>query len=437
MGKKLNKKNIITGSVAVSLAAMMLIGGGTFAYLKDNAPAVKNNFNTNAVLVDLEETTGNGYNIIPGTAQDKNPKVSVTNTVDAWVYAIVEDNTESLVDYAIADGWQKLDGWNLGNTKVYYRSVSANDDVKEFPVLKDNKVSYDKALENSDMIDADGTLKAGLNLTFTAYAIQQEGFADAKTAFEEQYAAVGTADNLEQALSDGKTAVLSDDITLPAYLEVSGTVNIVGNGKKIVAPESTGTSITSRVINVNDQSEPVTINVKGADLVGPTTGTNTRGISVYASDNVTINIEDSSVSANYYALNIAGSSDNAVLNIKNSKITGWCAYQTWSPNTVATFDDCELIGLNDKTYNNNHWNDFATVVVNTDATNTKTIFNNCKITATATTGNNQYFMSIRASGTTVESHGSTFISNGTVIPNSEVENYIEVYSSDYLNFTID
>ena len=30
MGKKLNKKNIITGSVAVSLAAMMLIGGGTF-----------------------------------------------------------------------------------------------------------------------------------------------------------------------------------------------------------------------------------------------------------------------------------------------------------------------------------------------------------------------------------------------------------------------
>ena len=83
------------------------------------------------------------------------------------------------------------------------------------------------------MIDADGTLKAGLNLTFTAYAIQQEGFADAKTAFEEQYAAVGTADNLKQALSDGKTAVLSDDITLPAYLEVSGTVNIVGKQVEI------------------------------------------------------------------------------------------------------------------------------------------------------------------------------------------------------------
>ena len=39
---KLNKKNIITGGVAVSLAAMMLIGGGTFAYLKDNADPVTN-----------------------------------------------------------------------------------------------------------------------------------------------------------------------------------------------------------------------------------------------------------------------------------------------------------------------------------------------------------------------------------------------------------
>lgn len=148
-------------------------------------------------------------------------------------------------------------------------------------------------------------------------------------------------------------------------------------------------------------------------------------------------MEDASVSANYYALNIAGNSDNAVLNIKNTKVTGWCAYQTWSPNTVAIFDDCELIGLNDKTYNKDGWNNFATFVINEGATNTKTVFNNCTITADQTTGNKQYFMSIRATDTTVESHGSTFIANGTVIPNSEVENYIEAYGSDYLNFTID
>lgn len=437
MGKKLNKKNIITGSVAVSLAAMLLIGGGTFAYLKDDVPAVKNNFKTNNVLVDLDETTGSDYNIIPGTSQDKNPRITVDNTVDAWVYAIVENNTDNLVDFDIADGWQKLDGWDLGNMTVYYRAVGANDDVKEFPVLKGDKVSYDKSLENSDMIDADGNLKAGLNLTFTSYAIQQEGFADAKEAFEEQYATVDTSDEFVQAVTDGKTAVLADDITLPEYLDVSGTVNIVGNGKKIVAPETDPNGNSSRVLNVNSQSEPVTINIKDADLVGPTTGTYTRGISVYASKNVTINMEDSSVSANYYALNIAGSSDNSVLNIKNSKVTGWCAYQTWSPNSVATFDDCELIGTNDKAYNKDGWNDFATFVVNPDATGTKTVFNNCTIVANQTTGNTQYFMSIRANDTTVESHGSTFIADGTVVPNSEVENYIETWGDDMLNLTID
>lgn len=187
--RKLNKKNIITGSVAVSLAAMMLIGGGTFAYLKDNAPEVKNNFNTNVVLVDVEETTGSDYNIIPGTSQDKDPRVTVANTVDAWVYAIVEDNTDGLVDYEIADGWQKLDGWDIGSKTVCYRAVGAEDDTKVFHILKDDKVSYNKALENSDMVDADGNLKAGLNLTFTAYAIQQEGFINAREAFEEQYTA--------------------------------------------------------------------------------------------------------------------------------------------------------------------------------------------------------------------------------------------------------
>lgn len=190
--RKLNKKNIITGSVAVSLAAMMLIGGGTFAYLKDKAPAVENNFNTNVVLVDLEETTGSDYNIIPGTSQDKDPRVTVANTVDAWVYAIVEDNTDGLVGYDIADGWQKLDGWDLDNKTVYYRAVGAEDDTKAFHILKDDKVSYDKVLENSDMIDAEGNLKDGLDLTFTAYAIQQEGFANAREAFEEQYTADST-----------------------------------------------------------------------------------------------------------------------------------------------------------------------------------------------------------------------------------------------------
>ena len=86
---KLNKKNVIVGGVAVSLAAVMLVGGGTFAYLKGETDPITNSFRTNQVQVSLEETTGNEYNIIPGTTQRKDPKVTVNNTVDAYVFVEV------------------------------------------------------------------------------------------------------------------------------------------------------------------------------------------------------------------------------------------------------------------------------------------------------------------------------------------------------------
>ena len=101
----------------------MVLGGGTYAYLQGTTDDVVNNFNTNKVLVDLSETTGSDYNIIPGTEQSKDPTITVNNTVPSYVYAIVTDNTDGLVDYTIAEGWTELEGWNVGATKVYYRTV--------------------------------------------------------------------------------------------------------------------------------------------------------------------------------------------------------------------------------------------------------------------------------------------------------------------------
>lgn len=207
---KLNKKNIITGGVAVSLAAMMLIGGGTFAYLKDNADPVTNNFKTNLVTVSLDETTGNDYDIIPGTEQSKDPKVTVNNTVDAYVFVTITDATDGLVGFQIADGWTKLDG----HDNVYYREVSADADVKEFPVLKDNKVTYDKAIENSDMME-NGDLKAGVALTFDAAAIQKDPFASATDAYAAKDAVVVKSDeDLDAAIEAGEPVVLAADVEI-------------------------------------------------------------------------------------------------------------------------------------------------------------------------------------------------------------------------------
>ena len=46
---KVSKKNIAITGVAVSLAAVMLIGGGTFAYLKGETDPITNSFRTNQV----------------------------------------------------------------------------------------------------------------------------------------------------------------------------------------------------------------------------------------------------------------------------------------------------------------------------------------------------------------------------------------------------
>lgn len=75
-------KKVLASVLAVVLAFAMLIGGGTYAYLQSSTEDVKNTLSTNSVEVKLAEKTGKEYNIIPGMGQAKDPKVTVSNTVD-------------------------------------------------------------------------------------------------------------------------------------------------------------------------------------------------------------------------------------------------------------------------------------------------------------------------------------------------------------------
>ncbi|MCC8073333.1 MAG: CalY family protein [Clostridiales bacterium] len=99
-----SKKSKLTSAIAVALAAVMLIGGASYAYLEDSDGDIVNNFSTNKVEVDIDETTGEDYDIVPGTSQDKDPSVTIDNTVDSYLYVVVTDNTQGLVEYEIADG---------------------------------------------------------------------------------------------------------------------------------------------------------------------------------------------------------------------------------------------------------------------------------------------------------------------------------------------
>ncbi|PWM38807.1 MAG: hypothetical protein DBX52_06325 [Clostridiales bacterium] len=176
------KKNTFTAGIAAVLAFILLAGGGTFAYLKGTTDKIENHFNPNQVLVTLHETE-NDYEIVPGTWQTKDPQVTVNATLPAYVYVMVENQTNGLVDYEIDARWTPLGDTYPG---VYWCEVAGGEAPETIPVLKGNRVSYDAALENSNMLDETGRLKEGITLTFQARAIQKEPFNDPVDAYEEK-----------------------------------------------------------------------------------------------------------------------------------------------------------------------------------------------------------------------------------------------------------
>lgn len=332
---KVSKKNIAITGVAVSLAAVMLIGGGTFAYLKGETDPITNSFRTNQVQVSLEETTGNEYNIIPGTTQRKDPKVTVNNTVDAYVFVEVADATEGLVRYAIADGWIPLDGV----PNVYYRLVSAAQDVKEFSVLANDEVRYSKALENGDMTDGSGSLKRDINLTFNAVAIQAKPFANAEEAYKAKDSIITSdTDVIEAAIMDGMPVVLSADAKVDSAaldragadidlngqeLKIGGTTPIVLNSSKSISLKD-GTLVLE-----NQNSRRVGIAIcEGGNLELNDVNMTATDVSMVVdkgTNKATVDIIDSVITStdNYILSTNAGNPEtgaDVVINIKNSTL---------------------------------------------------------------------------------------------------------------------
>lgn len=233
----MKKLRMITTVTAVALAAVLLIGGGTFAYLQGESENVVNNFKTNQVNVSISETGDGQYNIVPGTSEDKDPKVTVNNTVDAYVFVEVTDTTEGLVDYEIAEGWKLLTGYE----NIYYRIVNGDAEQKDFYILKNNRVTYDAGLKNSDMLK-DGQLKENIELSFRAYAVQKEGFDTAENAWNHIPVLAGTQEELTQAIENGGNIKLVDNVSISpdgtgedmiAQIDVKKDTNIDLNGKNL------------------------------------------------------------------------------------------------------------------------------------------------------------------------------------------------------------
>ena len=184
------RHGISTKTLVALLSLVLLLGcslGGTLAWLADSTGPVTNTFTVGDIDITLVETTTD-YKIVPGVNIAKDPKVTVkANSEACWLFVKIEEsaNWPDELTYTIATGWTKL----TGVTGVYYREVDAETakNGDDWQVLAGDNTYPDGVVTVSDTLTKSELQELASNnptLTFTAYAVQQEGVADAETAWE-------------------------------------------------------------------------------------------------------------------------------------------------------------------------------------------------------------------------------------------------------------
>lgn len=173
-------KKKLTVSLAVLALVACMTAGATLAWLTAKTSSVTNTFTYGDINIELKETTGESYKMVPGNTIAKDPKVTVkANSEACWLFVKVEKsgNFDSFMEYGIASGWTKLDGVD----GVYYREVASPTDDTVFDVLKDNSVTVKTTVTKEQFNSLTSTTMP--TLTFTAYACQKDNVSTAADAW--------------------------------------------------------------------------------------------------------------------------------------------------------------------------------------------------------------------------------------------------------------
>lgn len=179
-------------TLTVLMCAVALVAGsvaGTFAYLTAKTNTIANTFTAGNINITLTETEGTekegkrDFKMIPGLEIAKDPTVTVlANSEACWLFVkVVEtEDFDTYLTYAMATGWEEVDG----NPGIYYREVSESNADQAFSVLAGDKVTATVAPGKTEyeLLGQDGQDPIP-ELTFTAYAVQQVGFATAAAAW--------------------------------------------------------------------------------------------------------------------------------------------------------------------------------------------------------------------------------------------------------------
>lgn len=190
------KKNILTTLVACILVAALAVGG-TLAYMTATDGRVTNTFQfASGMTVTLSEAapeqvadetitaSGKGYaytNVTPGQELNKAPEVSVTTSVDAYVFVRISGFDGNLISCnGITAGWTKLNGVVADETNangVYYKTVNGAASAQPLGTV------FEKVTIGTNQLAENGNTLTIPNVVIEVAAIQQVGFDDAAAAY--------------------------------------------------------------------------------------------------------------------------------------------------------------------------------------------------------------------------------------------------------------
>ena len=97
------KKKVLLCAAAISLALCCSVGG-TLAWLSAKTAPVRNTFTIGDIDIDLTETTGETYIMVPGNDLAKDPKVTVkAGSEDCWLFIKIEksDNFDDFLTLSL------------------------------------------------------------------------------------------------------------------------------------------------------------------------------------------------------------------------------------------------------------------------------------------------------------------------------------------------
>ena len=183
--KTRNKALVLTLCAVLLVVATVM---GTLAYLTAQSQTITNTFTVGNITVELAETTGNTYKMVPGYTITKDPKAKVVaGSEECFLFVKLEKsaNFDEYLTYEMAGDWTALTGVD----GVYYREVLTDDIGTEYSVLKDNKVSVKGDVTKTMMENL--TEETQPTLKVTAYASQLYKNATEKFTAAEAWVNIG------------------------------------------------------------------------------------------------------------------------------------------------------------------------------------------------------------------------------------------------------